>query len=246
MQDGGELAIVSVVQTRLTRLERATRAGGGIAVVTSPDDARVIRGRGVRTVVWRRRLPPSLGGRLAERIGSDQFASHVDASPEDLDVLARLTAFVPRGPEADALAVDAVSLGRLLCKFTGARRICASLATVDDDKCRKFHADYKALRLVVTYVGPGTECVPEGGLHRESLGVPLEDMDEANRLIVPDENVVLHAAAGDVVILKGEAFPGNAGYGAVHRSPPIAARGLRRLVLKIDTDDVVDPALAPS
>jgi len=62
----------------------------------------------------------------------------------------------------------------------------------------------------------------------------IEDLDAANRAIVPDAQAIRRASAGHVVLLKGELYPGNAGNGAVHRSPPIAEAGERRLVLTLD------------
>jgi hypothetical protein len=220
-------------------LARTTRFDGGLSAVASEAQAAVIMQPGVNTVIWRRSLSPALLMGLEQLTLRTSFASHVDVVAGELDALVALTAFVPRGELADVLAADIVRLGTLLFAMTGASRACASLVTVGDDKCRKFHADYKALRLVCSYVGPGTECVPESGLVREALGSPLEDMGEANRQIVPDTRCVARAETSDVVLLKGEAFPGNAGYGAVHRSPPILATGGRRLVLKLDTDDIV-------
>jgi hypothetical protein len=37
-----------------------------------------------------------------------------------------------------------------------------------------------------------------------------------------------------VGILKGDAYPGNAGYGLVHRSPPITGSGLTRVLFCLD------------
>jgi hypothetical protein len=43
----------------------------------------------------------------------------------------------------------------------------------------------------------------------------------------------METAAGDMLILKGESYPGNAGLGAVHRSPSVAESGGVRLLFKL-------------
>lgn len=56
--------------------------------------------------------------------------------------------------------------------------------------------------------------------------------DELSGLMRPGAQIV-RAAAGDVVLLKGDSWPGNAGRGAIHRSPAQSANEAR-LVLTLD------------
>jgi hypothetical protein len=110
--------------------------------------------------------------------------------------------------------------------------LTADLVVTRSDECRKYHTDYYRLRLLVSYVGPGTEVVPERALDRTALGKGTgEDVETENREIVRDSCTVVRARAGDLVLLKGERF-GN-GLAAVHRSPPVQHRGEARLVLKL-------------
>lgn len=124
---------------------------------------------------------------------------------------------------------------RLLASFrqlTGARAVVAGLAVIDGDQCRRFHADYVRLRLLCTYVGPGTEWIAEEDVvtaERESE----EDFTLHNHKILRSGGVIERASTGDVVLMKGQSWPGNAGRGAIHRSPPIEADGLRRLVFRL-------------
>ena len=89
------------------------------------------------------------------------------------------------------------------------------------------------MRLIITYAGPGTEWVPDDGVHRASLQAPWRSLPAINRRIVPDPSRVAVARPGDVLILKGESYPGNSGRGAVHRSPPIACSNGVRLLFKL-------------
>jgi hypothetical protein len=110
----------------------------------------------------------------------------------------------------------------------------AQLHVTDGDDCRKFHVDYYRLRLIVTYVGPGTELVPESALNRLAIWTGGDDVALANRSIVRAEGAIVRAHTGDVVLLKGERWA--PGLAAVHRSPPIERSGLRRLILKLTVD----------
>jgi len=108
------------------------------------------------------------------------------------------------------------------------------LESIESDACRKLHADQIGLRLVVTYAGPGTEWVASEDVDRAQLGRVDIDVEENNLAIIRRRPVVRRTRAFDVVLMKGDAYPGSEGRGAVHRSPPIEGTGTRRLVLKID------------
>jgi hypothetical protein len=114
------------------------------------------------------------------------------------------------------------------------RHLHGQLAVVAHDACRKLHVDNVTIRLLCTYAGPGTQWVPNEDVVRENLARIDVDLEEANRSVLRHADAVRQCKAGDVLLLKGEAFRRNRGFGAVHRSPPIAARDLRRLVFKID------------
>jgi len=104
---------------------------------------------------------------------------------------------------------------------------------VSDDQCRKFHVDAVRLRLVTTYVGPGTEWVPGEAVDREALARLIPCPAEANAAIVPVASAIHRAEAGHVLVLKGSRHENAAGGGAVHRSPPIEHRGALRVALVV-------------
>lgn len=114
-----------------------------------------------------------------------------------------------------------------------ARPIEGCLVVTRHDDCRKYHVDWVRLRLIVTYWGAGTEWVRNVGVKREALSKEWSSVSQINREIVPDPRHVHQAQPGDVLLLKGETYPQNAGNGAVHRSPPIALKGTARLVFKL-------------
>ena len=184
--------------------------------------------------VWRRALPPRLEKwiePLARTLVHD-VSHRVSSSPAST---APLFAGLPdREGMIHAWAADVAALVGLLSGLLGAKSLRASLATVDTNKCRKFHSDHKTLRLVCTYAGPGTEWVDERDADRSAMGHDDACIDTANARIVRHGSRIRRAGPGDVVLLKGELFAGNRGRGAVHRSPPIEATGERRIVLTLD------------
>ncbi|MBL9025813.1 MAG: DUF1826 domain-containing protein [Myxococcales bacterium] len=158
------------------------------------------------------------------------FPSYDGTMREGVDVLRHARPLLaPAGARALSNEVDrALEAFR---RVSGTRAPQVFFGIVSTDQCRKFHVDYIALRMVVTLAGPGTEWVDERNVDRIALERFIEDVDDANRSIVIDRALVQHCKAGDWLLLKGAAWPGRERVGAVHRSPPIEASRLRRLVL---------------
>ena len=131
--------------------------------------------------------------------------------------------------------MDVAVLISRLAHLADARRLRVSLGAVRTDQCRKFHVDYVRYRLVTTYVGPGTEWVPDSAVRREALDHPPDCPCDANKEIVKDASAIRHAVPGEVVVMKGALHPNS--LGAVHRSPPIEGTGRVRVVLIASTVD---------
>lgn len=187
---------------------------------------------GTNLCVWRRPLRASLRAWAARELGRGLVVEATTKARDGSAVAEGLCAELDRSPGASLLAADIGRLVDRLRAVTGRPILQASLATVDTDKCRKFHVDYKSVRLVCTYAGPGTEWVDDAGVDRSALGHPAPCIDSANARIVLRAGSVHRALPGDVVLLKGEL--GNEGRGVVHRSPPVEATHQRRLVLTLD------------
>jgi hypothetical protein len=189
-----------------------------------------IRDGNLSVVVWERRLPRGLRDALrswATAQDSPRFEERVtDAAWVD----AALQGFVV-GPARTFLAQDLQSLVERFRLMTGIGSVKVSFGAVTGDQCRKFHADYQRLRLITTYLGPGTEWLPEHAVRRDALLQPPACPTTANQLIVRDPSQVRRAHAGDVMLLRGHDGVTGAALGAVHRSPPIEASRKVRVVL---------------
>jgi len=135
--------------------------------------------------------------------------------------------------ELPALAADVLHWVEAFAELTGANLVGVRMARLEAPMCPRFHTDRVTLRLVATYLGPGTEVLAEQDVDRSWLGHAAKGRaDELSGLMRPGAQIV-RAAAGDVVLLKGDSWPGNAGRGAIHRSPAQSANEAR-LVLTLD------------
>lgn len=201
------------------------------------DDERVlddIHHADVDIAAWTRGLPDGLEEELDAWTRSVRPRVDTVVATRGAD-LRRTLADLPGGPARDMLEAD---LRHLLARFGQlAETEHASLrfGIIADDRCRKFHVDRVALRLVTTYVGPGTEWLPELAVQRGAMICPPDCPHDANNAIVANRTLIEHARPGDVVLLKGLSYGPHA-RGAVHRSPPLAP-GQVRLVLILTVDE---------
>jgi hypothetical protein len=187
----------------------------------------------VNLVSWHRELPSDLPGQLVE--WANRFPAQFDeiVCMPNYDLSAATHGLAE--PVRAWLTMDiAVLLGRL-AHIANASRLRVSFGAVRTDQCRKFHVDYVRYRLVTTYVGPGTEWVPDEAVRREALDHPPDCPCDANKEIVRDASAIRHAVPGEVLVMKGALHPSHRG--AVHRSPPIEGTGRVRVVLIASTVD---------
>lgn len=161
----------------------------------------------------------------------------------DLDAVADVALIVPAGarsaiPDAliaagydDALAAllghDIADLAARFAALLALDRVAIRLEVVETDACRRFHADYVAVRLICTYAGPGTQWLANDDALALAAGV--------------EPTTIRSIATGDVALFKGH---DRSETPIVHRSPPIAGTGTRRLVLVIDPARADQPAAA--
>jgi len=124
-----------------------------------------------------------------------------------LEDMARQLAHLP-----DALRFDMLLLAQRFAALMKVDALRMRLETIDSNACRKVHADYTDVRLICTYAGEGTDYPP--------------DPERPDHLLRMD--------AGWIGLFKGRTFHPDH-LPALHRSPPIAGTGARRLLLVIDT-----------
>ncbi|MEM1262010.1 MAG: DUF1826 domain-containing protein [Pseudomonadota bacterium] len=178
----------------------------------------------VNMVVWQRELPNAVQQDVdwlfANRPG---FNLTMTVTPKD--VQARLDeAF---GVDTDtALSRDITEVVDMFCYLFDLPRAGLRLAELTTAMCPKFHVDRVPCRLITTYRNVATEWLPHGAVDRTSLG-----SSERSVAFVP--RAIRQLRSGDIALLKGEAWVGNADAGLVHRSPALLP-GSKRLLLTVD------------
>jgi len=143
-------------------------------------------------------------------------------------------AALPDLPGRDAFAEDIALLMAVYGDLLDCPRVVLRLEVIRQAMCPRFHVDRTGIRLLCTYRGPGTQWLAESHARRDRLGHGAGGLpDEQSGLIVDAEGI------GDVppfaiALLKGELWQGNAGRGAIHRSPQLAATEAPRVLLALD------------
>ncbi|UEM25256.1 DUF1826 domain-containing protein (plasmid) [Skermanella mucosa] len=191
-----------------------------------------IRCPAVTVAILERPLPSDVAGAMARPAHLRRFAG-IRLETTARRARAELAgAFAEAGlngaPVRDALVRDVARLADVFAGITGAATLRVRLEPVPGDGCKYFHADSVGIRLLCTYRGPGTWWLPDDAVERAALG------SGDNAAVVRDPARIQVLAAGHVALLKGDAWPGNRGRGAVHRSPPADRGAGPRLLLSID------------
>lgn len=180
-----------------------------------------------------RRLDPSMTARLQALVRDARFHHEVALDTSAPEVGGLLTS-ITDAEVSRFLADDIRQLVQQWGQTLGHKHVHATLFVQRTDGCPKIHADAVTIRLLCTYTGPGTEWLPNAELVRKNLARTDVDLATANASVIRKGGALRRCDPGDVLLLKGNGYPGNAGRGAAHRSPPLGASGVARLVLKID------------
>ena len=195
------------------------------AEVTQAQSAIVLqrwREPGIKLALWRRSWDQAdvrqLDALPIEALPNVHFTARLDA------VRASIEAALPGARACDAtlpgvIAYDIESLAACFAHATGARAIEVRLQALQDDACRLFHLDRMRARMVTTYIGPGTEWVPE----RYARDAIRSQDDYAGPIYA-----MPRFAVG---LFAGSLLPNG---GLVHRSPRLSNTGRFRLFLSLN------------
>lgn len=128
---------------------------------------------------------------------------------------------LPQGVIAAGAAQELGFLVEVFGELLGCPRIGLRLELLDRPMCPRWHRDHNGIRLLCTWLGPGTEWL-------DDAGSPVTDPAQ-----IPGETSPSgRAAPFDLVLLKGGLWQGNAERGAIHRSPDPA--GTARCLVALD------------
>lgn len=220
----------------MASLTMETFAEAGFAPLPRPDAAVPRRGVAVsgaapevlldilrseaNLAIWHRDLSAAFSASLAPLLTAAPFTAVAEDTPNAaLDVL---VALLPAAPPIGLLS-DIRALAFAFAAIADVPALRIRLEAITGPACHRWHADAIGLRLLCTYRGPGTEWLALPGGARAARGLDAGSPCTPGRL-----------ATGAVAIFKGEAHPGNAGWGCIHRSPPAGPGARARLLLCLD------------
>jgi hypothetical protein len=191
----------------------------------------------VNVCVLEREPPPGLFecASALVRVADFRCRTIVDVASRDMAELEdALRDAIPGATGRSELVGDVRFWSEVLAELTGAARVGVRVQRLDAPMCPRFHVDRVVLRLVSTYCGPATEWLDECDVDRRFLGHPAQACpDEASGLLKPGAQIQ-SLRSFDIGLFKGEAWPGNEGRGAVHRSPPATSTTAPRIVMTLD------------
>ncbi|MBN08641.1 MAG: hypothetical protein CMM45_12515 [Rhodospirillaceae bacterium] len=194
---------------------------GGLDQIKSPH---------IDLVIWHRTLPDHfhnwLECLLASNLPQIRILVAPDAVSSALDPMLDACG-LPISAMRDFLVNDISELVHAFSIITESELVDVRLEHIDHDSCWRFHTDVVDLRLLTTYLGPGTEWVSP--VHAENAII------DQKKYSGPLEQLKL----AEVAVFKGK--KASKTNGIVHRSPPIEDSGASRLLLCLNKRSEVSP-----
>ncbi|MEM7465590.1 MAG: DUF1826 domain-containing protein [Pseudomonadota bacterium] len=219
--------LARAVESGALEIEAAKRAAEG----TEPIVLSEVYDENTNIVIWKRSLSSTLKQSVDEFLHSNQyFETELLVSPEKaLSNIRRSFGSWDYEP----LCEDIAEIVDMFCCLFDIERTGLRLRNLNAAMCPRFHTDKVPCRLVSTYSGVATDWLPHSLVDRSQLGPRSFDGTDLEAGLYRSEGDVQRLECGDVALLKGELWQGNAGAGLVHRSPSVTP-GENRLLLTLD------------
>ncbi len=183
----------------------------------------------VGLAVWNRKIPSELDNCLGRTKPEALPQGRVLAPAHEIVPALRELLQAGASDAGACLLAEVADLAIRFCMIAHAPAIDVRLDLIKGDACWKFHRDNVPMRLVTTYLGPGTQWVMPVDAD-EALAAQRDYAGETHQL-----------ATGAVAVFKGGQSPN--GRGIVHRSPPIAGSNRHRYLCVIDTEGPASPRM---
>jgi hypothetical protein len=200
-------------------------------IADQPSILDAIHDPGVNLCLWQRPAQPSISQELSSLQASTMPDVRCSTSPNTFVNDVR-TLLQQQGLDPSAFKSwlsDLCQLAKLYFSISGNRDVTIRLVATNEDDCPRFHVDHSQLRMLCTYRGPGTEWLTD-----EQVDRAAQSSGASNQAIIrfgkPRDFEPFW-----VGIMKGNAYPGNAGRGLVHRSPQISGTGKTRVLFCLDS-----------
>jgi hypothetical protein len=187
----------------------------------------------INIAVWQRQLEPGLVDAVTDLLAHIPHEHHWKAVLGPGSTVAWLDQHLPQFSGKILLLQDVAVLVDMFSCLFDLHEVGLRLAALDSAMCPRFHTDRTLCRLVTTYGGPGTEWLADNQVDRTRLGSGNAGLQDAQSGVFRRIEDIQQLSAGEVGLLKGEAWAGNEGAGLVHRSPTIM-QAQKRLLLTLD------------
>ena len=173
----------------------------------------------VQVCTWQREIDPSINAYLNIMNESSEVQA-IEVLPST--ALPKLEC-LPIGFGRDSLIKDLSFMHEVIHELLGCNEVGMRFARLRHAMCPGWHYDRLGIRLICTYQGPGTQWLVDQKIDRSDLG------SNRNSLLS-----YVESAVGEVVLLKGSLWQGNASFGAIHRSPELPANAALRTLVTFD------------
>ena len=136
--------------------------------------------------------------------------------------------FIAHLTEYQTLYEDIVDLLSTFHAIAKASSYVLTFITVDNDMCRKWHTDINNIRMLCTYHGLGTQWIPDEFIKSQN----------AEKEFQFENYQIQQVRTGDVILMKGALY--GESNPLMHRSPKLNEEHNKRLLLRIDTNDMMN------
>lgn len=220
------------VQIRQASPTPAAHSIDRVHTSSAPDVLTTVYREDCNLSVWKRALSSDFLAEINQFVRAcPDYNAAVSVSP---DTVERGLRDSTRGSTLPQVLIEDISelVDMFSCLFEQ-QRVGLRLAVLTHPMCPRFHVDQVPCRLVTTYTGAATECLPHDRVDRTKLGAGNKGLPDHESGIYHSASDIHHLTAGDVALLKGEGWYGNENAGLVHRSPA-PGPGEQRLLLTLD------------
>lgn len=186
----------------------------------------------VNLVVYEREVTAEIVKYSNELMNQDDLFSFTQIVKLD-EVEQRLETSLPDYEFKSSFISDIYNACEIFSVLFDQKNIGLRMAVLDRAMCPRFHVDNIPCRLLITYADTGTEWLCEDNLNRKKLGRGNNGLPDNESGVYGDAARINQVNSYDIVLLKGETWPKNAGNGIVHRSPEVNVKK-PRLLLSLD------------
>lgn len=201
-------------------------------VTVQPDELTRIFDLDIQIVHWQRQDNSAITTYLQRVLASNLFGSGFRTVVRVGEGLG--PNLLPDFHGRTAMVEDIFLISDIYSELLGCDEIALRLEVLGGAMCPRFHVDRTGMRLVCTYRGPGTEWIDDRRIDRSKLGIGSMGLPDSASGLFDSRTTVEAAASFDVVLFKGSLWQGNAGRGAIHRSPTVAPESGPRILLVMD------------